>query len=113
MSSLIYESCLYGVFRSMLHFDTDMFRMLLVSFAYSQSKNHAKRSDIYDEIPSGNGYIQGGMDVMVRVTQDSQNNRVNVLLGDATWINATIVAAGAVYYKYSGGGPLKDDLICF
>jgi len=113
VSSLIYDSCLYNVFRSMIHFDTDTFRMLLVSSSYSPSKNHAKRSDIYDEIPSGNGYIQGGLDVDIQVLKDDRNSRVNIILGSATWTNASITAGGAVYYRIGSGGMTTDDLICF
>ena len=113
MSSLIYDSCLYNVFRSMIHFDTDTFRMLLVSSSYSPSKNHAKRSDIYDEIPSGNGYIQGGLDADVQVSKDGQNSRVNIILGSVTWTNASITAAGAIYYRIGSSGASTDDLVCF
>jgi len=87
--------------------------MLLVSSSYSPSKNHAKRSDIYDEIPSGNGYIQGGLDVDVQVSKDNQNNRVNIILGEATWTNSSIIAGGAIYYRMGSSGTGTDDLICF
>lgn len=113
MPGLIYDSAIYNVFRSMIHFDTDSFKMILVTSDYKPDKQHSKRSDIVGEVLSGNGYIQGGLDVDVNVKKDSTNNRTNVLLGSAIWTNATITAFGAVYYRMSGSGASMDDLICY
>ncbi len=96
----------------MIHFDTDSFKMILVSSDYIPDKKHSKRSDIMGEIPGNNGYIQGGLDVDVSIKNDNVSNRVDITLGSAVWNNATIVATGAIYYKY-GGNPITDDLVCY
>lgn len=113
MSSFIYNVCIYNVFRSLIHFDTDTFRMFLVSSDYIPDINHGKRSDIYGEIPSGDGYIQGGLEVGVNISRDSQNNRINIKLGEAVWTNSSITASGAIYYKVGTGGSRTDDLVAF
>jgi hypothetical protein len=113
MSSFVYNACLYNVFRSMIHFDTDMFKMMLVSSSYDPDMNHEKRSDVRGEISSGGGYIQGGLEVGVSVKKDRQNSRVDIVLGEAVWSNSSITASGAIVYKVGTGGARTDDLVCF
>lgn len=114
MSSVIYNSCLYGVFRSIIHFDSDGFKMMLVTPDYIPDKIQDKtRSDVLDfEIPSGNGYTKDGVPVDASIVKDGSNDRVEVILGGATWEFASISAGGAVYYKSRGSASL-DDLICY
>ena len=97
----------------MIHFDTDQFRIMLVSSQYIPNKNHSKRSDVYGELPTDNGYIEGGLDVKVNIKKDSINNRINILLSGGTWSNSTITANGAIYYRVGRNGPSTDDLVCF
>ena len=113
MSSLIYDACLYNVFRSIIHFDIDHFKVLLVSSQYIPNKNHSKRSDIFGEIPNEGGYTKDGMDTDVLIKKDPGVSRINIILGEVSWKNVTIVAAGAVYYKLTGRGAANDDLISF
>lgn len=108
MSSLIYNSYLFNVFRSMMHFDTDQFKMILVSNVYKGNKNHSKLSDILYEVQEGNGYQRGGIPVKVNIKKDETNNRVDISLGDGAWENSSISAGGAIYYKAG-----SDDLVCF
>ncbi len=108
MSSLIYNSFLFNSIRSMIHFDTDSFKVILVSSTYKASKNHSKLSDILYEVPESISYKRGGLPVDVRIQRDETNNRVNISLAGATWENATITAAGAIYYKEG-----SEDLVCF
>ncbi len=114
MSSLIYDSCIYGIFRSTIHFDIDSFKMMLVNSDYQPSKGHAKRSDVRNEVvPSGGGYTQGGIPVKIIVTKNTDNNRVDIHLGEAVWTDVSITASGAIYYKATDSGASNDDLICF
>ncbi len=113
MSSIIYNSCLSSIFKSTIHFDTDRFKIMLVSSSYKPNKDHSKRSDVLGELPTGNGYNLGGLDVNVNIRNEVENNRINVNLGGVTWSNATITAGGAIYYKVGHGGRDNDDLICF
>lgn len=114
MTSLIYDSCLYKVFRSMIHFDTDSFKVLLVSSDYIPDKKiHAKRSDIYGEIFPVNGYTRGGVSINVSTKLNTDKDQIDISLGNATWTSATITASGAVYYRNSEGLSSSDDLVCF
>ncbi len=108
MSSIIYNSFLFNSIRSMIHFDTDSFKMILVSSTYKANKNHSKLSDILFEVPESISYKRGGLPVDVKIQRDEINNRVNISLAGATWENASITAAGAIYYKEG-----SDDLVCF
>lgn len=114
MSSLIYDSFLYSVFRSSVNFDTDFFKLILVTSDYRPSKSHSKMSEVIGEVLDGNGYTRGGLSINITVIKDSSNNRVNLNLDGATWNNSTIIANGAIYYKVGSSDYTNDDdLICF
>jgi hypothetical protein len=98
----------------MIHFDSDNFKMMLVTSKYVPDKvNHKVRLDIGDnEVVNGNGYIRGGKDIAVTLLKDGNNDRIEVNLNGATWDFATISAGGAIYYKSRGSASI-DDLICY
>jgi hypothetical protein len=103
------------VFRSLIHFESDEFRVILVTPDYIPDKaNDKSRLDISDfEVPDSAGYSRGGVVVDVSMTNDTLNNRVEVILNGNTWKFASITASGAVYYKSRGGSSSNDDLICY
>jgi hypothetical protein len=115
MASIIYDSCLYSVFRSLIHFESDEFKIMLVSPDYVPDKaNDRVRSDVLDfEIPDEGGYLRGGVSVDVSMINDISNNRVEIVLGGTEWKFSSITANGAVYYKARRGPPSSDELICY
>ncbi len=114
MASLIYNSALYDAYVGSIDFDTDTFKVLLVTSSYSPDKDtHTKRSDITDEVPNGSGYTTGGAAATVGVVNDTANDRINTSLGAASWTTATITARGAVYYKSRGGASSADELVAY
>src|SRR6266576_2069628 len=114
MASIIYNSCLYGVFRSMIHFDTDDFKVLLVTSDYIPDKDkHKTRFDVIGyEISDGGGYIRGGLPAKAAIISNTSNDRIDVQLNGVTWEPANITANGAIYYRVRGV-PQNDDLICY
>jgi hypothetical protein len=111
MPSLAYNRGLELFARGNVDFDSDTFKVLLTTSAYSEDKDlHDYRNDVTNEI-SGTGYTAGGNTVTVTVTRDDVNDRVDVSLGGTTWASSTITARKAVYYKSRGGAASADELI--
>lgn len=112
MASLIYNSALRDEATGAIDFDTDTFKVMLTTSAYTENKDtHTKRSDITNEV-SGTGYTAGGNTVTVTVAAvDTANDRVDITLGGTTWPTSTITARKAVYYKSRGGAATADEII--
>lgn len=112
MASLIYNSVLRDEAIGAIDFDTDTFKVMLVTSAYVENKDtHTKRSDITNEVV-GTGYTAGGNAATVTVSAvDTANDRVDITLGGTTWPTSTITARKAVYYKSRGGAASADEII--
>ena len=111
MPSLVYNSCIRDAVVGNIDFDTDTFKMLLVTSSYSASKSHAKRSDITNEV-SGTGYTSGGNACSVSVAAvDNTNNDVEISFTVTSWTSATITARAGVIYKSRGGASSADELV--
>ena len=111
MPSLIYNSFLEDLARGAIDADTDTFRVLLTTAAYSENKDtHLKRSDVTNEV-TGSGYTAGGVVATVTVTKDVANDRLDITLGAVSWPTSTITARKAVYYKARGGAATADELV--
>ena len=112
MPSLIYNSALRDEATAAIDFDTDTFKVMLTTSAYTENKDtHTKRSDVTSEV-TGTGYTAGGNTGTVTVgTVDTGNDRVEITLGGTTWPASTITARKAVYYKSRGGAASADELI--
>ena len=111
MASLIYNRALELWARGAIDFDTDTFKVLLTTSAYTEDKDaHDFRNDVTNEV-SGTGYTAGGNTVTVTVTLDTANDRLDITLGGTTWPSSTITARKAVYYKSRGGASSADELV--
>lgn len=111
MPSLIYNRALELWARGSIDFDTDTFRVLLTTAAYTENKDtHDFRDDVTNEV-TGTGYTAGGNTVTVTVTLDTVNDRLDISLGGTTWPASTITARKAVYCKSRGGAASADELI--
>lgn len=110
MASVIHTTCISRAFTGNINFDTDTFKVMLTTSAYTENKDHDFRDDVTNEI-TGAGYTGGGNTVTVSVTLDTTNDRVDVSLGGTTWPASTITARKAVYYKSRGGAAAADELI--
>ena len=111
MASLIYNSFLEDLARGAIDMDTDTFRVMLVTSAYTENKDtHLKRSDVTNEV-SGTGYSAGGTTCAITVTKDTVNDRLDITLGAVSWPTSTITARKAVFYKSRGGAASADELV--
>ena len=112
MASIIYNSALEDAVIGNIDFNTDSFKIILVTSSYAADKDaHTKRSDVTNEV-SGLGYTTGGVSTAVTVTKDTVNDRVDIDFADVSWAGATITAAGAVIYKTTGSAA-ADNLVAF
>lgn len=111
MASLIYNRALELLTRGSIDFDTDTFKVMLVTSAYTEDKDaHDFRNDVTNEV-TGTGYTAGGATATVTVTLDTANDRIDISLGSASWPTSTITARKAVYYKSRGGASSADEMI--
>ena len=111
MADLIYNSFFTDLSKGAIDLDTDTFKLMLVTSAYTPTKTHAKRSDITNEV-TGTGYTAGGATLAnVTVTQDNTNDLAKFDADDVSWVTSTITARGAVLYKARGGAASADELV--
>lgn len=112
MASLIYNSFIRDVLTGAIDLDTDTFKVMLTTSAYTENKDtHAKRSSVTNEV-TGTGYTAGGASTTVSVAAvDTTNDRVDVTIGAASWTTSTITARKAVIYKSRGGASSADELV--
>lgn len=113
MASLIYNSAVDDTARNAIDFDTDTFKILLVTSSYTANKDtHTKRSDVTNEV-SGTGYTAGGATSACTVTKDTANDKVTLSFAAVSWGSSTLTAAGGVIYKSRGGASSADELVAF
>ena len=102
MASLVYNEGLNSALTGGTDFDTDTFKIMLVTSSYTPNKDtHLDRADVTNEV-SGTGYTSGGGTTAVTVTKDTENDRIDVGFGDVSFSSATITAAAGVIYKSTG-----------
>jgi hypothetical protein len=112
MASLIYNSAVDDMARGAIDFDTDTFKVMLVTSSYTPDKDtHDKRNDVTNEV-SGTGYTAGGVTSACTVTKDTANDRVTLSFAAVSWASSTITARGAVIYK-STGTASNDNLVAY
>jgi hypothetical protein len=112
MASLIYNSAVDDMARGAIDFDTDTFKVMLVTSSYTPDKDtHDKRNDVTNEV-SGTGYTAGGVTSACTVTKDTANDRVTLSFAAVSWASSTITARGAVIYK-STGTASTDNLVAY
>lgn len=112
MATLVYNSFLEDLARGAIDLDTDTFKVMVCTSAYSENKDtDLKRSAVTNEV-TGTGYTAGGATVTVTVTKDTTNDRLDITLGGASWTTSTITNAQKfVYYKSRGGLATADELV--
>lgn len=112
MASLIYNSAVDDMARGAIDFDTDTFKIMLVTSSYTPNKDtHDKRDDVTNEV-SGSGYTSGGDTSACTVTKDTANDKVTLSFAAVSWGSSTITAYGAVIYK-STGTAATDPLVAY
>jgi hypothetical protein len=110
MASTIPQSLLDDIFEGRIDIDTDTFKVMLLTSAYTPNILHDRRDDLTNEV-SGTGYTAGGATVTCSVARDDGNRRVEITCGSASWASSTITARYAAYYKSRGGAASADELL--
>ena len=110
MASLIYNSAIFDASTGAIDFDTDTFKMMLVTSSYTAAKTHTKRNAVTNEV-SGTGYTAGGNAAAATVTKDDTNSRVDITFSITSWTSSTITARAGVIYKSRGGASSADELV--
>lgn len=113
MASLIYNSMLEDLARGAIDFDTDTFKVMLVTSTYAPDKDtHLKRSSVTNEVV-GTGYTSGGVTSACTVAKDTATDKVTMTFASVNWATATITARAAVIYKARGGASSADELVAY
>lgn len=113
MASIVYNSALEDMAEGRIDFDTDTFKILLVTSSYTPNKDSdTKRSDVSNEV-TGTGYTSGGDTTAVTVTKDTANDRLDIDFGNVSWSSSTITARAGVIYKARGGLATADELVAY
>jgi hypothetical protein len=114
MASFVYNSALENAAKGLIDFDTDTFKMMLVTSSYSANKDtHEYRDDVTNEVANGNGYTTGGATTACTVAKDNATDRITVTFAATSWTTSTITAAAAVVYKSRGGASSADELVFY
>ena len=112
MASIIYNSALSDAVTGNIDFDTDSFKVMLVTSSYTPNKDtNTKRSDVTNEV-TGTGYTTGGDSSAATVTTDNANDRIDIAFAGVSWASSTITAAGGVIYKTTGSAS-TDNLVAY
>ncbi|AXQ69160.1 hypothetical protein HOU02_gp136 [Caulobacter phage CcrBL9] len=102
MASLVYNSMLDDLVKGAINFNSDTFKVMLVTSAYTPNKDtHTRKNQVTNEV-TGTGYTAGGQASAVTITSDTTNDREDLSFATVTWTSATITARAAVIYKDTG-----------
>jgi hypothetical protein len=113
MADLIYNSAIDDMARGAIDFDTDTFKIMLVTSSYTPNKDtHDRRDDVTNEV-TGTGYSTGGSTIACTVTKDTANDKVTLQFASTSWASSTITARAAVVYKSRGGASSADELVFY
>ena len=114
MASFVFNSALENAAKGAIDFDTDTFKMLLVTSSYSANKDtHEYRDDVTNEVANGNGYTTNGETTACTVAKDNATDRITITFAATSWPTSTITAAAAVVYKSRGGASSADELVFY
>lgn len=98
-----YNACIRRLFQDGARFDTDEFRLMLVTSAYEPDrKRHTVVTDVVGEVVA-DGYARGGLRIPVEIVEDDTGS-VAIAFGEVQWPKATITARGCVIYRRIDGG---------
>lgn len=116
MASLVYNNGVNAALTGGVDFDTDSFKIMLVTSSYTPDKDqHVDRADVTNEV-TGTQYTSGGGSTTPTVSLDTTNDRVDITFSDVQFgtaqNGATITAAAGVLYKDTGNAA-NDTLIAY
>lgn len=110
-----YGNGLLNVMKGAIDLDTDTFKLMLTTNAYTPDQDaHDFRNDVTNEVSASGTYASGGATLSgVSVTYDSATNEARVSWTSPSFTSATITARTAVIYKSRGGASNADELLAY
>ena len=109
-SSFVYTSLPADVFSGNVK-TGDTFRAILCSSAHTPDRLHTKRSQLTNELPTANGYTQGGAAVTISVATNTSTHKMLLTIGAASWPNSTLTARSLHIVRWRGGASSADELV--
>jgi hypothetical protein len=109
-----YGNGLLAVAKGLVDFDTDTFKIMLTTSAYTPVQNtHDYRDDVTNEVAASGTYATGGA-TLAGVTVTQSGGVVSIgWTPDPSFTSATITARTAVIYKARGGAASADELVAY
>ena len=109
-SSFIYTSLPADVFNGNVK-TTDTFRAILCSSAHTPDRLHTKRSQLTNELPTANGYTQGGAAVTLSVSTNTSTHKMLLTIGSVSWPSSSLTARSLHIVRWRGGAASADELV--
>lgn len=102
-TTIVYNSCMFGVVDGTISFYTDTFKMMLLDGTYVPDKDlHTCRANVTGEITATN-YVAGGNTVYMTPYVDTDTDREVLSFSNPVFPNVNdAVANAAVIYKSTG-----------
>lgn len=113
VTATIFGEGMRFILRGAVDCDTDSFKALLTTSAYTPDQDlHNFRDDVTNELAAAGGYSSGGVALTsLAVTYDTATNEIRWDFDDPTWTSATFTARRLVVYKARGGAASADELV--
>lgn len=99
MGSFIYPSSVARMLTGDINYLRDKFAVALLDGSHTPSEDDEEFRDIVNEV-SGEGYQSGGKDAEVVVLAEP-DGKTCIVLGAAVWLNSSLAARYAAYYRKS------------
>lgn len=113
MASAFYNNYFEELAKGNIDFDSNTFKAMLMTTAYTFDKTDAFRSDLSGEA-SGTGYSAGGQALgSITITQDDTNNRANIDFADEVFSAVTVTDVDAYVIYKDTGNAATDVLVAY
>ncbi|MBT9168630.1 MAG: hypothetical protein DDT19_01978 [Syntrophomonadaceae bacterium] len=104
MSTIVANRFRFLLTQRLIHFGTDVFRMILMgpAFVFDRVIHRGYADVTAGELPTANGYTVGGVILAgVAITENNVAHRTEITWGNAVWTasGAGITARGAIIYN--------------
>lgn len=112
--SFIYNAAVDKIVRGQVDFDSDSFKIALLSGAAQDTTiekvSYDFMNDISTELATGNGY-DSRRDTTPSIT--TNGNNVEIDFSAVSWTNASITASGAVLYAHKGSDDSANPVVAY
>ena len=111
MASLVYTSYPADVWNGNCN-TTHSYKAILTTSAHTIDRLHTKRSQITNELPTANGYTQGGAAIAVSVSTSTTTHKMLLTIGQVSWPSSSLTARQLHVFRSRGGASSADELVC-